>query len=90
MKMTNIIDIFLMILGLSTIIAILYIFATCPIEDDCYYNMCPYDLGCVVKSDSYCINPETGQSYNEERNLTYEEAYELDIIEYDKQRKWCK
>ena len=90
MKMTNIIDIFLMILGPSTIIAILYIFATCPIEDDCYYNMCPYDLGCVVKSDSYCINPETGQSYNEERNLTYEEAYELDIIEYDKQRKWCK
>ena len=90
MKMTNIIDIFLMILGLSTIIAILYIFATCSIEDDCYYNMCPYDLGCVVKSDSYCINPETGQSYNEERNLTYEEAYELDIIEYDKQRKWCK
>ena len=90
MKMTNIIDIFLMILGLSTIIAILYIVATCPIEDDCYYNMCPYDLGCVVKSDPYCVNLETGQSYNEERNLTYEEAYELDIIEYDKQRKWCK
>jgi len=90
MKTIEMFDIFLIILGVISIFIIFDIISNCTIEDDCYYNMCPYDLGCVVKSDSYCINPETGQSYNEERNLTYEEAYELDIIEYDKQRKWCK